>query len=331
MSTEMVHVYRGEQVESIHRGDLVVVDFRGNILYEVGSGGKETFWRSAAKPFQTIPFVEAGGMEKYGLTQEELALMTASHRGEPAHIEAVKSILKKGGFEEGMLSCGLSEPINKQAAEEALKNNNPKSNLYNACSGKHSGMLLLCKLKGYDQKNYTQLQHPLQQEILKVITEITLFPQEKMKTAVDGCGVPVFFMPLYNMALAYAYLAEPSLVKDENRRKALKTIADAMSAAPFFVAGTQHLDTVLMEATKGRIIAKHGTEAVYCVSIRDKGIGIALKIEDGQDRGVGPVIIETMKRLGYLQEDELERLKDHKTVQITNRHNEVVGSIKAVI
>lgn len=331
MSVELAHVIRGGRVECIHRGDLVVADMEGNILYSLGDPCKSTYWRSSAKPFQLVPLIEAGGIEKYGFTGEELAVMAASHGGEERHVERVKGIFKKLGISFNMLDCGVAPPLYAPAAKEVLKKGGVYTPLHNNCSGKHSAMIALALLKGYPVEGYINPGHPVQQDILEVVSGVTEMGRDDIGIGVDGCGVPVFYMPLLNMAKAYAKLSKPEGIEPESRRIALKIIGEAMTRNPYYVAGTGRLDTCLMEVTKGKIVAKLGAEAVYCLGIMGKGIGIALKIEDGNTRAIGPVIIELLRKLDFITYREFELLRDWWEVPIKNHRKEVIGAIKAVL
>ncbi len=330
MSVELVHVIRGDVIESIHRGDVVVVDNNGDIIMEIGDANKLTFWRSSAKPFQVIPMIEAGGVEEYGFTGEEIALMTASHGGEERHVSTVKSILRKIGYDTDVLDCGKAYPMYMKAGLELAKKGVDYGSAHNPCSGKHSSMIALAMLKDYDMKDYIKVDHQVQREMIKVIGEMTELGEEDIKVAIDGCGVPVFGMPIYNMALAYAKLSKPNSVNNEKRSEALKLVAKSMTENPFYVAGTERLDTVLMEVTKGRLLAKLGAESVYCISAMDQGIGIALKIEDGSYRAIDPVVIELLKRLNLITEEELQQLKRRWKVELKNHRKDTVGIIKSV-
>jgi L-asparaginase II len=325
MSIEIVHVLRGGKVESIHRGDIVIVDSKGNILFEYGNPFKRTFWRSAAKPFQAMPLIAAGGIEEFDLSSKELAMICSSHNGEEKHVEVVKGILKKLGKNISDLNCGVAKPMHLGRCEEMLKKSTSFTQGNNACSGKHSGMLALGVLKNYNLENYISLEHPIQQEMLKSISEITELDIDEIDIAIDGCGVPVFGLPIINMALAYAKLA------DKNASDILKKISSAMCNNPYYVAGTDRLDTIIMEETKGKILAKLGAESVYCMSIIDKGIGIAMKTEDGSYRGLDAVIPALLLKHSYITENEYESIIKRVKIEIKNHREEIVGKLISVI
>ncbi len=330
MSEVLVHVTRGKEVESLHRGDLVVIDCNASILYSIGDPYRKTYWRSAAKPFQVLPVIESGGIEKYGFTGEELAVMTASHGGEERHVRIVSEIFEKLGCDIDLLDCGVASPMNSGASKRVLKRGGIYQQVHNACSGKHSAMIALARLKGYPIEGYIKSNHPVQQEIFETIAQVTDLGKDEIGVGTDGCGVPVYYMPVFNMALAYARLARPECVKPDTRARALKIIAEAMTGHPYFVAGTERLDTHLMEVTKGRLVAKLGAEAVYCVGVMGRGIGIAFKIDDGNYRAIDPVIIEILRRLDLITPEEFEELRDRWEVKIKNHRKEVIGVIKAV-
>lgn len=330
MSVVLTHVTRGGEIESVHRGSLVVVDRSGRVIYSAGDVSGYTYWRSAAKPFQVLPMIEAGGIERFGFSEEEIAVMTSSHNGEERHTDAVKRIFKKMGCGIDKLDCGIAKPMNSVAAGRLLQQNRPYEQVHNPCSGKHSSMIALALVKGYAIDGYIQPEHPVQKEMLDVVRDVSGIDRESIKIGIDGCGVPVFGLPIYNMAKAYSLLADPEAAGDGRRRNALKTVVSAMSKHPFYVAGTGRLDTELIEATNGRIIAKLGSEGVYCAAVTGAGLGIAVKIEDGNYRAIDPVIVELLRRLGLITDGELERLKHRWVVKIKNHRKEVIGEIKTV-
>ncbi|MBA1335782.1 MAG: L-asparaginase II [Firmicutes bacterium] len=330
MSVVLTHVTRGGEIESVHRGNLVVVDRSGRIVYSAGDASGYTYWRSAAKPFQVLPMIEAGGVERFGFSEEEIAVMTSSHGGEERHIDAVGRIFKKMGCGIDKLDCGAAKPMHPAAARKLLQQNMPYEQVHNPCSGKHSSMIALALIRGYVVDGYVQPEHPVQKEMLDVVKDVSGIEIESIKIGIDGCGVPVFGLPVYNMAKAYSLLADPETAGGSKRRDALKTVASAMSKNPFYVAGTGRLDTELIEVTNGRIIAKLGSEGVYCAAVTGAGLGIAIKIEDGNYRAIDPVIVELLRRLGLLTGEELEKLADRWVVKIKNHHKDVIGEIKAV-
>lgn len=330
MSEVLVHVTRGNYIESRHHGDLAVVDRDGKLLYAVGDPDRFTFWRSAAKPFQAAPFVEAGGIEHFQIEPHELALMTSSHGGEAKHVAALRSILHKIGCTEEQLDCGIAPPMHSKAAAEVLRGGDRYEVVHNPCSGKHAAMLALGKLLHLPMENYLHPHHPIQQIMLDTVAQCCHMKPKDIAVAIDGCGVPVFGMNISKMALAYARFSKPEGYFSQKRITALRTILAAMTNNPFYVAGTDRLDTALMEVTRGRIVAKLGAEAVYSVGIVDQGIGICLKIDDGAYRAIGPVIIEVLKRLDLITGEELKKLEDYWKPKLKNHRQEIIGELQPV-
>lgn len=311
MEPVSVEVLRGNLVESRHRVHFTVVNTKGEVVFSRGNSNYETFWRSAAKPFQAVPLLDAGGQEKFNFIDEEIALFASSHSGEKEHIRVLESILKK---------IGLVKEV--QANGHYISADNP-------CSGKHAGMIALGKLLGFDLKNYRDINHPVQQLMLESISQVVGIDKGRVILGIDGCGVPVFGMPIYNMALAYAILGKHDRFEGGRARaNSLTKVFKAMTNKPFIVGGSNQLDSILMDALKGRIVAKSGVEGIFCVGIAGDGIGIALKVEDGNYRAIAPVIIPLLNKLGYLPSELLGRLAHRAEPEIKNHRGDVVGRIK---
>lgn len=326
MSKELIHVYRGDYIESIHYGSIAVVNAEGKLLKSAGNPDFKTFFRSSAKPIQALPVVFSGAAGKYNLTPRELAVMCASHSGEKIHIETVRSILQKINVSEDKLSCGVHLPYHRPSAEELIRVAEKPTAIHCNCSGKHSAMLTLCSYYGWDLDNYIDRDHPLQQLMIEIVSDYTDIAREDVWLGIDGCGVPVFGLPLKNMALAFARLSQPESFKDKYF-KAANVITDAMYTNPELVGGTDRFCTDLMQATKGKLIGKAGAEAVYCVGIRGQGIGIAVKIEDGNKRGIAAVVMKVLKELGFITEEELEQLDKYRNPIVKNHHMMEIGRL----
>lgn len=326
MSEKLVELTRGRIVESIHRGDLAIVDATGKLLYSVGSPQeKVAFIRSSSKPIQAVPVVESGAIDHFGLTERELAIFCASHSAEPIHVETVRSVLQKIGLSESALQCGKHLPLDKKAAEDLIRQGIEATEVHCNCSGKHSGMLTLAQQMGWDVSTYTDLQNPVQQAMRGVMSRFSGLQPEEIEIGVDGCGVPVFGLPIYNMALAWARLSDPSSMPLPTQQ-AVARITRAMTAWPQLIAGSGRLCTALMRQLNGRVVSKSGAEGVYCATLLGKGIGIAVKIEDGNGRATGPVIIEALRQLGILTEDDLENLHSFHQPTLYNHRHDVVGT-----
>ena len=325
-----VLVWRGGIRESRHRMQAAVSDPAGRL--EAGTERAEdvTTFRSAAKPFQLLPLVERGHAGRWGWTDEDLAIMAASHTGSPAHVERVSAILARLGLGVQHLACGYHEPLDPISLAHVRARPEARSALYNNCSGKHAGMLCLALSEGWPVEGYYRPDHPLQVLMRRTVAEVCGMSPESVAVAVDGCNVSVFGLPVAAMARGYARLAAASAEGDP-REQALNRIRAAMCAHPRAVAGQGRFSTVLMEQTAGRLVAKGGAEGLECVGIAARGLGLALKCEDGQARGVAPAMLALLEQLGELSGDELARLAESRRPVIRNHAGREVGALEAVV
>jgi len=329
MNNIAVKVYRGNVVESVHRVSVAVFDAEGKSIASFGNADLITCLRSSAKPLQIIPMIEAGCIEEFDFSQPEISVIMGSHNSEPYHVSTVASILEKIGLSESDLSCGIHEPLHKETADKLREEGITLTQLHNNCSGKHSGMLTACVKLGFPTEGYFKPDHPLQEMITDVVCEMTQYPREKIEIGMDNCSVPVFGLPLRNIALGYARLMELESQNDEMRSKTARIIINAMAGNPEMIAGTDRLCTDLMRVAKSRLIAKIGAEGVYCVGVRNKNIGIALKVEDGTWRATAPAILEVLNQLEVLSQAELQQLGRFRFQKIKNHKGEMIGEIRA--
>lgn len=332
----LVEVWRGAIVESRHRGHLTAVDGKGDTIAALGSPETVTYVRSSGKPFQAIPVIVSGTADRFGFTEEEIAIACGSHSGEPIHVNTVRSMLDKIGLDESALKCGVHEPFSAEVARELARTGQPPNVLQNNCSGKHAAMLALALHVGAPTGTYDEYSNPVQQAIAKTVAQFSDVPVDQIAIGVDGCGVPVFGISVRAMALMYARLASPPDSFDAGTRDACKRIIKAMIDYPEMVGGTKNrLDTELIKAGEGRLISKIGAEGVYTVSVLPctewpNGLGLALKIEDGDDhRARPPAVIEALRQLNVLSERELVALAAYAPTVITNRRGERVGEARA--
>lgn len=329
MSEVAVHVVRGGLVESRHHLSLAICTPAGDLIAACGNPERLTFWRSAAKPVQLMPLVAAGGVEHFGFSSMELAVMAGSHSGEQPHVEAVLSILHKIGLDQEHLRCGIQTPLSREVADELARSGRTPGQIHCNCSGKHAAMLALAVMRGWTTAGYIELNHMVQQETLAVVSAVTGVPVGVIPLAVDGCGVVTYMISLSAMAKAYARLAS-GLELPLELQAAAGTIGAAMRDHPHMVAGTGRLDTSLMAATGGRLIVKSGAEGLICVGLPEKAWGLALRIEDGSSRALGPAVIELLRRLGAVSDEETGSLADWHRPELRNFAGRVVGLIEAV-
>ena len=331
-SAILAQVIRGETIESIHRGHLIVSDGAGATLFSLGNPETVAFWRSSAKPFQAIPFLTSGAADAFGYTDKELALACGSHSGERIHTETAAQMLAKINLRETDLRCGAHPPFDEERAAEMIKSGERPTQLHNNCSGKHAAMLAFCKFHNADITTYEHLEHPLQKTILKCVAEFTGVPANAIEIGVDGCAAPNFAVPVSAMAKAFARLISPPPNFDEATKDACRRIVSAMLEFPEMIGGTDRLDTMLMREGGGELISKIGAEGVYSAGVLPsekypQGLGIALKIEDGDDkRARAVVLIELLRRLGIFG---AETLREFSPLPIKNRRGEQVGETRA--
>jgi len=332
----VVEVTRGSIVESVHFGALVVVDATGQVLASWGDPQTVTFLRSSAKPFQALPFVEMGGMERFNLTKKELALMCASHSGTDEHVATVQGMQSKFDVSESDLLCGTHVPSNEATAEALLlRGEKPTPNRHN-CSGKHTGMLGQARLRGLTLADYINPAHPVQVSILQAFSEMCGLLPEEVVVGIDGCSAPNFAVPLYNAALAFARLADPHDLPTV-REEALHRIFQAMTAYPDMVAGPARFDTHLMQAAGGGIVSKGGAEGYQGMALAPgllgkgaPGVGIAFKVSDGDypDRARPLMSVEILRQLGALTDSQSAELSMYFPRPIYNFRKLEVGMIR---
>lgn len=335
----LIEVTRGCLTESTHRGAIAVVDSVGRVLASTGAIDTRTYFRSAAKPFQAIPLLTSGAVSRFGLTARELAVIIGSHGGESIHLEAVGAILSKAGLTEDLLQCGTHPPFDSLVAKELRATGHRPGLLHNNCSGKHAGMLAQAIHRGLSTADYLDPQHPIQREILGVIAAFTGESPNEIAIGIDGCSAPVFGLSLSGMARGYASLVNSPSRLESGLRAAATSVVTAMLEFPEMVAGTRgRLDTDLMRqmqgSPQGRLISKVGAEGVQLLGILPcsqfpGGAGIAIKIEDGDIRRArDPVVIETLRQLGILQDSQLESLSAYAGGVIRNPRQIEVGEIR---
>ncbi|MDR3563057.1 MAG: asparaginase [Negativicutes bacterium] len=324
----LVHFKRGGFIESSHRIEATAVDAAGRLILAAERPGLRTFWRSGAKPFQIAPFVTGGGLERFGLSERELAVMVSSHSGDGFHIELVTGILAKLGLGPEYLACVVAQPLDKDIAREMYKKGEPYSPLHNDCSGKHSAMLGLALLRGAPLDGYIRPEHPVQEEMRAAVARAAGLAVADMEEGVDGCGVPTFRIPLYNMALAYARLSRPEAGHWGEGQAAMARIHDAMGRHPECVGGRGRFESELMALTGGRLIAKLGAEASFCIASCERGEGLVFKVVDGGGRALEHFGVRLLRRLEWITAAEEATLLERFSPIILNDHRQVVGTVE---
>jgi L-asparaginase II len=317
-------VTRGSVVESRHAVHAAVVDGAGTLVATARSPDLVCHWRSCAKPLQVHPFLVAGGVDALGWGDAELALACASHGGEPEHVALAAAMLRSIGLEEGDLACGAHQPLSGRGGRLLREQGREAGRLHNNCSGKHAAMLAAALHLRQPTLGYERPDHPLQRGIRASLAPWTGLADGALDVATDGCGVPVFILALRHMATAYARLGRAAA----GGETAAARVVAAMSRYPFLVGGTERFDTVLMEESGGRILAKVGAEGVHTVLVRDQGVAFAIKVEDGSPRAQYPAVLRLLQCLDALPASLPPRLHDLLVTPVHDTRGDVVGVVR---
>jgi L-asparaginase II len=327
MGNNTVEVLRGTTVESQHRVHVAVMDADGRLRAFSGEPDLVTYFRSAAKPLQALPILDDGAYDRFGLTLQELALCCGSHSGEPKHLQVAESILGKVGLDGEALACGPHPPFHGPSRRDLAEAGLEPVRLHSNCSDKHAGMMALARAHGWEPAGYERIEHPVQRRLLSEIGEWVGISMDGIALGVDGCGVVCYSLPLQNMALGFARLASAA----RRGEPAPQQVVRAMVTHPDMVAGTGRLCTDLIQCAKGRLFAKVGAEGVYCIGVPGAELGIALKIEDGSTRALGPAVVGVLRQLDLISEDDLGELSSHAYPDVVNTCGDAVGQIRSAV
>ena len=316
-----ISVERGGKLESRHQIHAAVFDSSEQLVASIGNPDFLTYFRSSAKPYQTLTLFRTGVIDHFNFCDLEISLITASHNGEKFHVEEVRKMLLKIGLDESYLKCGFHPPYFPSTSEELYASKRKQSPIYNNCSGKHSGMLAACVFHDYNLKTYLQQDHPHQKSIKKIVAEFSGLVEEKIQVAIDGCGVPAFYLSLSQMAkmnVKFALSSEP----------AIQRIRNSIVNYPEYLAGTDRFDTEFIRVLNGRAITKVGAEAIQSfIFFEPEPFGVVVKCEDGNFRGVESAAIEILRQLKLISEKESEKLKNFWKPELKNHVGTVVGEI----
>lgn len=310
---ELVHVLRNGLVESVHTGDVAVCDADGTLRAVAGDPDRMLFGRSCEKPLQGA--VSFSVMGEPNIPDDEVAVMCASHSGEPVHIAAVRRLLRRGPV-----------PVAAVRTPRDRATKGTRARIWDGCSGNHAGLLVASARRGWELDGYRAPNHPIQRRVLRAVTAAT--DVEGPMIGVDGCGIPVHGVPLRAMATMFARLG------DAERLGRLAPAADrvvrGMLGAPHMVGGTRRLDTDVMTAGAGRVLAKEGAEGLVCATVLSQGLGIALKVTDGSWRRLAPAFVKVLRDLEALPESAFESLKHHERLPVLGGE-EPQGTVEAVV
>ena len=321
----LVRIWRGARVESQHRGAWVLCDADGTVIDGMGSWKVPIFARSSVKSLQALPLLESGAADRYGFTPAEIALALSSHNAEAIHTDGVKAVLSRLGLTPGALQCGPQAPGDPDVRNALRDAREKPTGLHNNCSGKHAGFLTLSRHLGDDPGRYLDPASPTQRLVRQAVLEMTGLGDHEVYTAIDGCSAPTFQIPLSALATAFARVANPDGLPAA-RRHACTRMLDAVAANPAMIAGHhQRICTDIARVSRGRLFPKVGAEAVYAIGVRGGDRALAVKIDDGNYRGMHPVVIALLRRYGFASPDELAALESWEERRISDLAGHEVG------
>jgi L-asparaginase II len=339
MNPVLVQAWRGPAVESEHTGSIAVIDADGSVLASLGDIDRPVFPRSAVKALQALPLVESGAAERLALTDDELAIACASHNGEPRHAATAAGMLAKAGVDAGVLECGAHWPYHEATARAMAAQGHEPTALVNNCSGKHSGFVCLaCALMGWNDsgvdlrryvKGYVKPGHPVMREVTDALQSSTGFDLSKAPRGTDGCSIPTYAIPLRHLAHAFAKFGAGTGLRAGHSRAA-KRLRQAVAASPFMVGGTGRFDTLVMQQLGERVFCKVGAEGVYCAALPQRGLGVAIKIADGNNaRAAEVVMAAAIEALVDLDDTQARFMRGLIDVTLKNWNGIEVGALRA--
>ncbi|EFV76703.1 asparaginase [Cytobacillus pseudoceanisediminis] len=326
--TALVEEVRGGLVENIHTGIICGMNDQLESFYQVGDEEHYTYFRSASKPIQALPVFLTDIIDKYGLTEQEAALFTASHRGEPYHIKALESMLAKLPVKEEELYCPPSYPLNIQPREEMIRQGIQKRRLYHNCAGKHMGFIAVCREWGFPVEGYWKEDHPLQKHIMDILSHLSGIPVSAIHIGIDGCGTPVFAIPLKRMSEVYLKLACPDLIQDPQLQLAVNKMTAIMNNQFNMVASQHFICSILLEDKN--IVAKGGAQGVYCFGLKKERAGFALKVLNGSEDVWPNIVASILEQIHYSNHETIKNLRNLRPSVIRNDAGMEVGSIKEI-
>ncbi len=325
----LVEAMRGGVAESRHRGAVAVLDADGGVAVAIGDIDRPIFPRSAIKGLQAIPLIESGAADRYGLTEAEIALACASHNGEEEHVRTAAAMLAKAGRDVAALECGAQMPMRGGAQIPIYKSGLSPTALHNNCSGKHSGFVCVACASGDDPKGYVKPDHPTMRMVNGAVQDMTGADLRAAACGTDGCSIPTFAIPLRALALGFARFGTGHGVGPERARTTAR-IRAAVAARPYYVAGTDRFDTKVMQALGARAFTKTGAEGVFCASLPELGLGVALKCDDGTGRAAEAMMGAVIERFLTLTEVEAQAIGPLVRQPLRNWNGIHVGDVVPV-
>jgi len=323
-------VTRGDGVEAWHAAAVAVVDGDGRVVRALGDPELVTFTRSVIKPLQALPLMLTGACDALAIDGEELALAAASHDGSDAHRTVAARLLTKAGAGVEDLQCGAHWPIGMRAAGRYPCAGEDRDPLRHNCSGKHAGFLAVAKQLGVAPARYLDRDGPVQQAVKRAVTEACEVEADSVPVGTDGCSAPNFALPLAAVARGFKNLATRGPA-GAPLDAALARVRAAMQGHPVMVSGETRFDAQLQRALPGRVVSKGGAEALQAIGFSDPPLGIAVKVLDGGDRALAPIVLAVLRELGLLGGDALAALAARAHPVVTNHRGIETGAVVASV
>ena len=336
MNPILVDVMRGSAIESTHCGALAVLDADGGVVAALGDIERPIFPRSAVKVLQALPLVASGAADRLGLTDDELAIACASHGGEEIHAQTAARMLAKAGLDASALECGAHWPYHEISMRALAAQGREPSALNNNCSGKHAGFLCLaCALHGGQPdlqqyvRGYVKAEHPVMREVTSALQVATGYDLTNTPRGTDGCSIPTFAIPLRKLAHGFARVGTGTGLS-AGHANAAKRLRAAVAKAPYLVAGQGRFDTRVMERLGARAFCKVGAEGVFCAALPERGLGVAIKIDDGNNaRAAEVVMAAVIESFVALDDGEASFMRSLSDLGLKNWNGIEVGRLVA--
>lgn len=324
----LIEEYRGDLLENCHRGHICVINEADEVVAHVGNPEHVTYMRSSAKPIQALAFMALGLDDYYHLTDQERTIIAGSHQGGPYHIEALESIARKMDIDENALVLLPTWPASQEYRDAAILAGKTQRKFYHNCAGKHLATIAMARYFGQNERTYYQKGTSVQKYLQSFISKITGCPEEKISIGVDGCGVPVYGMPLHDMARGFLRVGCPDLLPDEKLREKAILLNRVMHENNRYINRDHYVCTCMNEDPN--VFAKGGAQGVYCFALRDKRLAVSFKVTDGSEEEWQLVIWEILRQLGYRDTLAMNNMIAIRPFEITNATGHIVGMYRSV-
>jgi len=325
-----VEATRTDRREALHRVHAVCCDDSGAVLGRFGDPEYPTYFRSGAKPIQLLTALVHRPALLDECSDDEIAVLAASHSGEPGHLDTIARIQERYGLWEDLLLCGKHEPYFAPAHWNYGRENRSITSIHCNCSGKHTAMLLACQAQGWPMENYTDADHPIQRANTERVAGYIGRAPDSVEYGVDGCNVPTWWLPIREVAVAFARFSSPRWPHTDIEKRAIGRIFDAYHKAAWHTSGTGRFDVPFNTESNGKWLGKIGGEGIYCVAFRNRGIGVVVKVIDGTSRAIPPALLQAMRYWDLIEGDQLARLANWVEVVRKNSSDVPIGVMRVV-